>query len=88
MGMGVGVAPACVIKPQTGHHHLPIDVDDVDLDRPIPSDYNHAHLGNGQTEALITQSPGCHTLQPLLGDHPHIPRDPPVMPRKMTIYVR
>jgi hypothetical protein len=65
---------------------FPIGVDDVDLDRPIPSDYNHAHLGNGQTEALITLPPGYHTLQPLPGDRPHIPHDPPVMPR--TIYVR
>ncbi|MFY8153320.1 MAG: DUF4399 domain-containing protein, partial [Hyphomicrobiales bacterium] len=29
-----------------------------------------------------------HTLQLLLGDHNHVPHDPPVMSRKITVYVR
>jgi hypothetical protein len=85
---GMGVAPAGVVKPQTGHHHLLIDVDKVDLNQPIPSDYNHIHLGNGQTEVVLTLTPGTHTLQLLLGDHAHMPHVPPVMSKKITIYVR
>jgi Domain of unknown function (DUF4399) len=85
---GMGIAPAGVVKPGTGHHHLLIDVDEIDEGRPIPSDYNHIHLGNGQTEVVLALPPGRHTLQLLAGDHLHIPHEPPVMSRKITIYVR
>ena len=85
---GMGLAPASIVKPGTGHHHLLIDVENVDVDRPIPSDANHIHLGNGQTEVVITLPPGRHTLQLLAGDHRHVPHDPPVMSRKLTIHVR
>ncbi len=84
----MGVAPAGVTKEFTGHHHLLIDTEMVPLDQPIPSDYNHVHLGNGQTEIVLTLPPGTHTLQLLLGDHEHIPHRPPVMSKKITIYVR
>jgi len=84
----MGVAPAGVVKPFTGHHHLLIDTDMVPLDQPIPSDYNHIHLGNGQTEVVLTLPPGTHTLQLLLGDHLHMAHQPPVMSKKITIYVR
>lgn len=83
----MGVAPAGVVKEFTGHHHLLIDTDMVPLDQPIPSDYNHLHLGNGQTETVLTLPPGTHTLQLLLGDHQHFPHQPPVMSKKITIYV-
>jgi hypothetical protein len=85
---GMGVAPAGVAKSLTGHHHLLIDVDKIDVNQPIPSDYNHIHLGNGQTEVVLTLTPGTHTLQLLLGDHAHVPHVPPVMSKKITIYVR
>lgn len=84
----MGVAPAGVVKPLTGHHHLLVDAGEVDMNQPIPSDYNHIHLGNGQTEVVLTLTPGTHTLQLLLGDHLHIPHAPPVMSKKITIYVR
>ncbi|HSM68757.1 MAG TPA: DUF4399 domain-containing protein, partial [Xanthomonadales bacterium] len=32
--------------------------------------------------------PGTHTLQLLLGNHAHIPHDPPVVSKKITIEVR
>ena len=84
----MGVAPAGVVKPFTGHHHLLIDTDMVPLDQPIPSDYNHIHLGGGQTEVVLTLPQGTHTLQLLLGDHQHVAHQPPVMSKKITIYVR
>lgn len=85
---GMGVAPAGVVKASTGHHHLLIDADMQAFDRPIPSDYNHIHLGNGQTEVVVTLPPGRHTLQLLLGDQAHMVHDPPVMSEKITVYVR
>ena len=85
---GMGVAPAGVEKAKTGHHHLLIDVNKVDLDNPLPADDNHKHFGGGQTETSITLAPGQHTLQLLLGDHNHIPHKPPVMSEKITITVK
>lgn len=84
----MGIAPAGVVKPLTGHHHILIDVDNIDLNQPIPSDYNHIHLGNGQTEVVLTLTPGSHTLQLIMGDHVHIPHVPPVMSKKITVVVR
>ena len=84
----MGVAPAGVEHAATGHHHLLIDTDPGPPDQPIPSDYSNIHLGNGQTEVVVTLPKGTHTLQLLVGDHTHTPHDPPVMSKKITIYVR
>jgi hypothetical protein len=65
---GMGVAPAGVDKPNTGHHHLLIDAGPPALDAPIPADGNHKHFGGGQTETTIELTPGKHTLQLILGD--------------------
>jgi hypothetical protein len=84
----MGVAPAGIAKQFTGHHHVLVDAATPLLNQPIPSDYNHIHLGNGQTEVVLTLPPGRHTLQLLLGDHNHAPHNPPVISKKITIHVR
>jgi hypothetical protein len=87
---GMGVAPAGVEKPNTGHHHLLIDtkMTDEQLKEAIPMDDHHKHFGGGQTEAMVTLSPGPHTLQLMLGDWSHIPLLPPVMSEPITITVK
>jgi Domain of unknown function (DUF4399) len=86
---GMGVAPAGVDKPNTGHHHLLIDVTEIPLlDKPIPKDDHHLHFGGGQTETTLELSPGQHTLQLIFGDKDHMPFDPPVMSDKITITVK
>jgi hypothetical protein len=87
---GMGVAPAGVEKPNTGHHHLIIDtkLSDDELKAPIASDAKHVHYGAGQTEAMVTLPPGKHTLQLVLGDWSHIPLAPPVMSEPITIEVK
>jgi hypothetical protein len=87
---GMGVAPAGVEKPNTGHHHLLIDtkMTEEQMKEPIPMDDNHKHFGGGQTEAMVTLPPGPHTLQLLLGDWSHIPHVPPVMSEPITITVK
>lgn len=85
---GMGVAPAGVVQDNTGHHHLLIDLEELpDLERPIPADERHRHFGGGQTQATLELEPGEHTLQLLLGDHLHIPHEPPVMSEKIRIRV-
>ncbi len=85
---GMGVAPAGLDAPKTGHHHLLIDAALPTPDFPIPNDGNRRHFGGGQTEATIRLSPGNHTLQLLLGDHLHIPHNPPVQSEVISITVR
>ena len=84
---GMGVAPAGVQKAGTGHHHLLIDAPIPPLDQPIPNDPQHIHLGGGQTEVVVTLPPGKHTLQLLVGDHDHIPLDPPITSARITVVV-
>lgn len=85
---GMGVAPAGVDREQTGHHHLLIDVDDLpSMNKPIPADEQHRHLGGGQTEIEVELKPGKHSLQLLLGDRNHVPHRPPVKSEKISITV-
>ena len=84
----MGVAPAGVEKPNTGHHHLLIDAALPPLDEPIPNDKNHMHFGNGQTETVIDLPPGRHTLQLIMGDARHIPFEPPLVSKKITITIK
>ena len=83
-----GVAPAGVRKDGTGHHHLLVDTDLKNFDEPIPNDKQHLHFGKGQTETVLELPPGRHTLQLVLADADHVPHDPPILSKKITITVR
>ena len=86
---GMGVAPAGTDAPNTGHHHLLIDVDTLPpMDVPLPKTEQVHHFGGGQTETTLSLPPGTHTLQLLLGDHSHVPHNPPVMSEKITVIVK
>jgi hypothetical protein len=85
---GMGIAPAGITFDNTGHHHLIIDADLPPAGAPIPTDANHVHFGKGQTEATVELKPGKHTLQLLLGDFGHVPHDPIVTSKKITITVK
>jgi hypothetical protein len=56
--------------------------------QPIPKDDDHLHFGGGQTETTLKLKPGTHTLQLELGDVNHIPFDPAVLSKKITIHVK
>jgi len=87
---GMGIAPAGVEKPNTGHHHLLIDttLSPEELKQPIPADAKHVHFGGGQTETTVTLPPGRHTLQLELGDWSHFPFSPPIQSAVITITVK
>ena len=86
---GMTLAPAGSKDPNTGHHHLLIDTDPpADLSLPLPSIPDKVvHFGKAQTETTVTLPPGKHTLQLLLADGNHIPHNPPVISKKITITV-
>lgn len=86
---GMTLAPAGDARPDSGHHHLLIDAPvPTDLDKPLPADGQHLHFGKAQTETEVTLAPGQHTLQLILGDANHIPHEPPVISKQITITVR
>jgi hypothetical protein len=86
---GMGVAPAGVKKEGTGHHHLLVDVTELPpAGLPIPKDEHHLHFGNGQTETTLKLAPGKHTLQLELGDENHVPFDPPIVSKTITVNVK
>jgi len=84
---GMAIVPAGTDQAFSGHHHLLIDVDLPPEGLPIPKDANHVHFGDGSFVTEISLEPGQHTLQLVLGDHRHIPHDPPVVSEKITITV-
>ncbi len=85
---GMGVAPAGIKMENTGHHHLLIDSElPADLSQPLPATEKVVHFGKGQTETTLTLPPGKHTLQLVLGDFLHIPHEPAVISKKITITV-
>lgn len=83
----IGVAPAGIVKPNTGHHHLLVDTELPPFDQDIPADKNHLHFGAGQTETVLELPPGKHTLQLILGDADHVPHNPPIYSKRITITV-
>ncbi|QAU23450.1 DUF4399 domain-containing protein [Dyella sp. M7H15-1] len=86
---GMGVAPAGVVHENTGHHHLLVDVKELPIaGQPISKDEQHIHYGGGQTETTLKLPPGTHTLQLELGDSNHIPFDPPLVSKPITVHVK
>jgi hypothetical protein len=86
----MGVAPAGVDVPNTGHHHLLVDLDGPLPMRPLPLPKSEEvrHFGGGQTEVDLELSPGVHTLQLLLANHLHVPHEPPVFSEQIVISVK
>jgi hypothetical protein len=85
---GMGVAPAGVDMPNTGHHHLIIDTQPPNPNAPIPNDHHHLHFGGGQTETAIELRPGNHVLQLVLGDLNHVPHTKPIMSPRIVVRVK
>jgi hypothetical protein len=86
---GMGVAPAGANLPNTGHHHLLVDVKEMpDFSKPLPVTDNIRHFGGGQTEVEITLPAGQHTLQLVLGDYLHTPHEKPLLSDRITVTVK
>jgi hypothetical protein len=86
---GMGIAPAGIKFDNTGHHHLLVDAGvPTDLSLPIAANEHSLHFGKGQTETSLTLTPGKHTLQLIFGDSLHVPHDPALVSKKITINVQ
>ena len=83
---GMGVAPAGVDKPNTGHHHLMVNAKELPAaGKPMGGEV--IHFGGGQTETSLELEPGQHTLQLIMGDKYHMPHNPMVTSEAVTITV-
>ena len=90
MGLrGIGVAPAGADFPDTGHHHLLVNMplEEVDLEAPLPFTDHTRHFGGGQTEGTLELEPGEYSLQLLFMDYRHVSFDPPLTSDVITITV-
>lgn len=84
---GMGVAPAGIDVEGTGHHHLLVDQDSLpEAGKPMGNP--PLHFGKGQTQTTLTLEPGKHTLQLIMGDKLHIPHNPPIVSKLITIEVK
>ena len=91
---GMGVCPAGLVLPNgkpkenTGHHHLLVNAKEMPpMNLPLAASETLIHFGGGQTETTLDLPPGEHTLQLVFADFAHIPHDPPVISKKITIKV-
>jgi len=86
---GIDLKPATDASPNSGHHHLLIDVADLPAgNAPVPADATHKHYGKAQTEDTIHLTPGDHTLQLDFADFAHMQFDPPLVSQKITVHVK
>lgn len=92
---GMGVCPATLVGPDgkplpgTGHHHLLLDAKVMPpMNMPMAASETLLHYGKGQTETVLNLKPGTHTLQLVFADWLHIPHDPPLISKKVTITVK
>ncbi len=85
----MGIAPAGIDQPNTGHHHLLVDLPELpDLTASLPATDYIKHFGGGETETTLTLPPGKHRLQLLLGNYAHGEHERPIISEPITVTVR
>ena len=83
-----GVVPAGIDLEFAGHHHLLVNSPGIDYSKPIPADKNHLHFGKGQTETILDLEPGEYELQLVLGNYLHVPFNPSIESKIISIRVK
>jgi hypothetical protein len=73
---GMEVRPAGDATPNTGHHHLLINLPAIPQGQTIPADPQHRHFGKGQTEAEVELPPGQYTLTMQFANGYHVSYGP------------
>jgi Domain of unknown function (DUF4399) len=84
---GMDVAPAGEIVPNSGHHHLLINLDAVPAGESVPFSDKHMHFGKGQTETDVTLPPGVYKLTAQFANGAHQSYGKP-MSQSITVTVK
>jgi Domain of unknown function (DUF4399) len=75
---GMAVEPAGEIKPDSGHHHLLINLDATKAGEGIPMDDTHLHFGKAQTDTEVKLPPGNYKLTMQFANGAHLSYGPPM----------
>lgn len=88
--LGMRVGPAGEVEEGVGHHHLLINttLSPDQMAEPIPADDQHLHFGMAERRVTIDLPKGTHTLQLVAADGNHVPHQPPILSRPITVTVR
>jgi hypothetical protein len=88
--LGMRVGPAGEVVEGEGHHHLLINtsLSPEQMAEAIPADDQHLHFGKGERRITLDLPKGPHTLQLVAADGNHVPHQPPIMSRPITVTVR
>jgi hypothetical protein len=73
---GMTVEPAGQIKPDSGHHHLLINLDSIPAGEAIPVNTWHMHFGKAQTEAELKLPAGNYKLTMQFANGAHVSYGP------------
>ena len=84
---GMAVQPAGTMTPDTGHHHLLVNAEEVAAMTVIPVDEQHMHFGKGQTETTLNLKPGKYKLTMQFGNGLHQAYGP-AMSRSINVTVQ
>jgi Domain of unknown function (DUF4399) len=68
---GLQVAPAGGVVPNSGHHHLLINLDSMPAGEYLPFSERHLHFGKGQTQVEVKLAPGVYKLTAQFGNGAH-----------------
>jgi hypothetical protein len=59
---GMDLRPAGDLTVNTGHHHLLINSQTIEVGKMVPANDTHIHFGKGQTETTLDLPKGQHRL--------------------------
>jgi hypothetical protein len=69
--VGMDLKPAGDEAPNSGHHHVLVNLDAMPAGATVPFDATHLHFGKAQTEAEIKLPPGTYKLTMQFADKDH-----------------
>ena len=84
---GMALKPAGDEAPNSGHHHLLVNLAPMASGEAIPFNATHLHFGKAQSEAEIKLPPGKYTLTMQFGNKDHLSYGAP-MSKTITVTVK
>jgi hypothetical protein len=84
---GMELKPAGDEAPNSGHHHVLVNLDAMPVGATVPFDDTHIHFGKAQTEAEIKLPPGTYKLTLQYADKDHKSYGPD-MSKTITVTVK
>ncbi len=84
---GMDLKPAGDETPNSGHHHVLVNMESMPSGEAIPFSEKHVHFGKAQTEGEIKLAPGTYKLTMQFGNKDHVSYGPG-MSTSITITVK